>query len=338
MKHLIALVVFISMNVLAAFIASAAPRAARAALPAGCSDVRAPFVGTICVPATPGRHPAVLLLGGSEGGNSTMPQIAPFFAAHGYVAVTVAYFGLPGLPKHLVDVPVETIGRALRAVAARNDVNPAEIGIFGGSKGGELALLAASTYPGIKAVVADVPSPVAFMGLGANNIPTGCSWSYRGKALPCVPVSPAASAAIGIQFQRGEPLDLRQLYDLSLAADPAQVRKSFFHLGRIDGPVLCLAGADDRMWNSPRQCAMAMRYLKAHHHHYADRSIVYPHAGHLFLFAMNGPQSAVVSARLGGLVMNFGGTKVGDAAAAQRAWTSIWRFLARALPATGSAR
>ena len=198
MKHIVTLVLVISISVLAACVAAAAEPPAAAALPAGCTNVSAPFIGTICAPSTPGRHPAMLLLGGSEGGNSTMPKIAPLFAAHGYVAVTVAYFGLPGLPKYLVNVPVEIVGRALRAVAARRDVNPAEIGIFGGSKGGEFALLAASTYPQIKAVVADVPSPVAFMGLGANDIPSGCSWSYRGKTLPCVPVSPDASAAIGV--------------------------------------------------------------------------------------------------------------------------------------------
>ncbi len=255
------------------------------------------------------------------------------FAARGYVAVTVAYFGLPGLPQYLVSVPVETIGRALRAVAARRDVNPAEIGIFGGSKGGELALLAASTYPQIKTVVADVPSPVAFMGLGASDMPSGCSWSYRGKALPCVPVSPSASAAIGAEFARGGPIKLRVLYDLSLDADPAQVRASFFPLQRIDGPVLCLAGADDEMWNSPRQCAMAMRYLKAHHHAYPDRAIVYPNAGHTFLWAMRGPKSAITSYPIGGsTVMDFGGTVVGDMAAAKHAWPTIWAFLAHALP------
>ena len=338
MKHIVTLVIIATISMLAWSIASAASPATALPNTTSCQNIEHPFIGTICAPSSPGRHPAMLMLGGSEGGNSTMPQIAPLFAAHGYVAVTVAYFGLPGLPQYLVDVPVETIGRALRAVASRNDVNPTEIGIFGGSKGGELALLAASTYPAIKAVVADVPSPVAFVGLGANDSPSGCSWSYRGKALPCVPVSQAAEAAIGTEFQHGGPLVLRRLYDLSLDADPAQVRKSFFHLERIDGPVLCLAGADDRMWNSPRQCAMAMTYLKAHHHQYADRSIVYPDAGHLFLFAMNGPQSAVVSAPIGGMVMDFGGTKAGDVAAAQRAWKTIWRFLAHALAATGSAQ
>lgn len=333
MKQLVTIVLTLSIGVLAACAASAAPLHAVKTLPNGCTDVSRPFIGTICEPSTPGRHPAMLLFGGSEGGNSTMPQVAPLFAARGYVAVTVAYFGLPGLPEHLVNVPVETIGRALRAVARLRDVNPAEIGVLGGSKGGELALLAASTYPQIKAVVADVPSPVAFMGLGANDIPSGCSWSYRGKALPCVPVSQSASAAIGSQFASGGPVRLRVLYDLSLDADPAQVRASFFPLQRIHGPVLCLAGADDEMWNSPRQCAMAMSYLKAHHHPYADRRVVYPNAGHMFLWAMHGPKSAITSYPMGGgTVMDFGGTAVGDAVASTRAWHSIWAFLEHALP------
>ena len=333
MKHFIALVLVISISVLAACVASAAEPPTAAALPAGCTNVSAPFIGTICAPPTPGRHPAILLLGGSEGGNSTMPKIAPLFAARGYVAVTVAYFGLPGLPKYLVNVPVEIVGRALRAVAARRDVNPAEIGIFGGSKGGELALLAASIYPQIKAVVADVPSPVAFMGLGANDTPSGCSWSYRGKALPCVPVSKNASAAIVAQFEHGGPIKLRALYDLSLDADPAQVRAAFFPLQRIRGPVLCLAGSDDEMWNSPRQCAMAMSYLKAHHHPYADRRIVYVRAGHTFLWAMHGAKSAITSYPMGGGArMDFGGTALGDAIASREAWSTIWAFLARALP------
>ena len=331
MKHIAILILVISLNVLAACCASAAPKPSPTPLPAGCTNVSAPFIGTICVPSTPGRHPAMLLLGGSEGGNS-MAGMAGRFAAQGYVAASVAYFGLPGLPKYLVNVPVETIGRALRAVAARKDVNPAEIGILGGSKGGELALLAASTYPQIKAVVADVPSPVAFMGLGVNDTPSGCSWSYRGKALPCVPVSQNAGSAIGMQFERGGPIKLRVLYDLSLDADPAQVRASFFPLQRIDGPVLCLAGADDEMWNSPRQCAMAMRYLKAHHHPCADRSIVYPNAGHTFLWAMHGPKSAITSYSIGGgTVMDLGGTAAGDASASKRAWPTIWAFLAHAL-------
>lgn len=334
MKYLFIVIVVVSITAIAALIASAAPLLPvthAAPVSEGCVPVSTPFIGSICTPKSQGRHPAILLLGGSEGGDS-MSGLAALFAARGYVAASVAYFGLPGLPQTLVDVPVETVGRALHAVAARKDVDPARIAILGGSKGGELALLAASTYPQIKAVIADVPSPVAFMGLGVNDMPTGCSWSFRGKALPCVPVSEAADAAIGPQFATGAPVRLRTLYDLSLDAAPTQVRMAFFHLERISGPVLCLAGADDQLWDSPRQCTMAMNYLKAHHHRFADRAIVYPNAGHLFLFAMHGPKSAMLASPASdGPVIAFGGTQAGDAAASTRAWKTIWQFLSHSL-------
>ncbi len=111
------------------------------------------------------------------------------------------------------------------------------------------------------------------------------------------------------------------------------VHESFPRRESLDGRVGCVAGADDEMWNSPRQCAMAMRYLKAHHHAYPDRAIVYPNAGHTFLWAMRGPKSAITSYPIGGsTVMDFGGTTAGDMAAAKHAWPTIWAFLAHALP------
>ena len=83
-------------------------------LPANCTSVQQSFIGTICTPPSHERHPAIILLGGSEGGD-LMARFAPLFAAHGYLAVSVAYFKEPGLPQTLVDVPVETIGRARRS-------------------------------------------------------------------------------------------------------------------------------------------------------------------------------------------------------------------------------
>jgi dienelactone hydrolase len=292
-----------------------------------------PFVGTICTPGDGTKSPAVILLGGSEGGDS-QSRAAALFARHGYVAASVAYFGAPGVQAALVDVPVETIGHVIDALSSRGDVDAARIGIMGASKGGEFALLAASTYPQIKAVVADVPSPFAFMGLGQYNIPTGCSWSRGGNPLPCIPPDAKASAAVGEAFSKGKPVVLRDLYDASRAADPAAAAAAAFPLENIAGPVLCLAGADDEMWNSPAYCDDAMSYLRQHQHPFAadDRAVSYPDAGHTFLWAVSGPQSAVTSVSLpGGATMEFGGTARGDAAAAQAAWPAIWEFFGKAL-------
>ena len=151
----------------------------------GCAAATA-FTGTICTPKAAGKHPAILLLGGSEGGDM-MRLAAPQFADAGYVAASVAYFGAPGLPSQLAEIPVETVGKALDDIAKRPDVDPTRIALFGVSKGGELALLAASTYPQFKAVVADVPSPFAWAGIPQGPGPVGSSWTLGGKPVPFVP-------------------------------------------------------------------------------------------------------------------------------------------------------
>ncbi len=311
--------------VLAAALASAPPPP-----PPGCRRVSTPFVGTICSPHDGKRHPAVLVLGGSEGGNAWEPLL-PLFVAHGYVAASVAYFGAPGTPATLVNIPVETVGRALRAIEQRGDVDAKHIAVFGTSRGGEFAYLAAATYPQITAAIGIVPSPIRYMGLGANNVPTGCAWTYRGKPLACVGPDPAAGQQIGMEVMHHQPVVLTPFYDASRAANPAQTRASFIHLERIHGPVLCLGAQADAMWDSSAHCSLAMAYLHAHHHPYADRAVSYPNAGHLFITAMHGPKSALTQIAQGPVILAFGGTRRGDADAATAAWKRIWSFLARAL-------
>src|SRR5581483_4943151 len=52
-----------------------------------------------------GRKPAVLVLGGSEGG---LPGFTSrMLAAHGYPSLALAYFKEPGLPQTLDRIPLE---------------------------------------------------------------------------------------------------------------------------------------------------------------------------------------------------------------------------------------
>lgn len=75
-------------------------------------------------PGTP-RHPGVLPFGGAEGGMSQV-YAAALLAAHGYPALTVAYFDWPGLPGHLVRIPLEYFETAGRIVAAQSGTDPAQ--------------------------------------------------------------------------------------------------------------------------------------------------------------------------------------------------------------------
>jgi dienelactone hydrolase len=177
--------------------------------------------GTLYEPAGGARHPAVLLFGGSEGGES-MDLPARMLAAHGYPALSIAYFGVAGLPRQLSGVPVEYGGKALRYLAARPDVDPHRIAVLGASRGGEYAELLGVHYPDlVHGVVALTPANVAVVGLGPDH---GPAWTWHGKPVPFTR-----------QFNDPHPTD-----------DPAAV----IPVERIAGPVLATCAGQDYVWNS----------------------------------------------------------------------------------------
>src|SRR5215471_18705522 len=70
------------------------------------------LVGTLFVPTGKGPFPTLLVLGGSEGGNSA-EDVGALLASHGYVCLALAYFGFDSLPKTLEEVPLEYFQKAL---------------------------------------------------------------------------------------------------------------------------------------------------------------------------------------------------------------------------------
>lgn len=91
------------------------------------------------------RHPGVLVFGGAEGGMSET-FTAALLAAHGYPALTVAYFGWPGLPAALQSIPLEYFVTAGRILASQPGVDPAHLLVMGYSRGSEAALLLADDF------------------------------------------------------------------------------------------------------------------------------------------------------------------------------------------------
>lgn len=305
--------------------------------PAACAPVSEPFIGTLCAPDAKRRSPAIVLLGGWPGGD-LLRDTARDFAEHGYVAATVVYFGAGAAQQPLIDIPVEIAGQAIAALRARDDVDPARLAVFGTSKGGEYALLVAATYPEVKAVVANVPSPVAWFGLGDGGRPTGCSWSRAGQPVPCVPQDWQAGARVGAMLQSDEPVALKDAYKQSLSRADADVReRAFFAVERIAGPVLCLSADDDKVWDSRAHCKLAMDRLRARRHPFDDRVQSFRGAGHLFLAARDGAGSAINRLPLRGATLDLGGTPEADATAAAEAWPQIYAFLASALRSVNAA-
>ena len=84
--------------------------------------------------------------------------IAYDYPGHGYTTFALAYFGVEGLPRELVKIPLEYFKKGFDWLRTQDTVDGRRLGVVGGSKGGELALLLGATFPEIKVVVARAPS------------------------------------------------------------------------------------------------------------------------------------------------------------------------------------
>jgi acetyl esterase/lipase len=143
------------------------------------------LVGVLYTPRGRTRRPAAVVFGGSEGGNG-MLDAAAMLAAHGYPALALAYVGAPGLPSQLVDIPLEYFARAVRVLRRSPHVDPARVAVMGDSRGGELALLRAATFPTlIHGAIGLVPSASVYPAPAAELR----AWTLHGRPLPLAAIA-----------------------------------------------------------------------------------------------------------------------------------------------------
>ena len=219
-------------------------------------------------PAAPGRHPAILILGGSEGGSEGVRRLAAPFAAQGYAVLALTYFGAGGVPENLDQIPLEYFAGGLRWLAARPDVDAARIGVYGVSKGGEAALLIASRNPQVRATVAGVPSNVAWQGIIRPAWDNRSSWSEGGRPLPY----------LRYDFSRGFT-SILALYTGALAT-ASQHPEAEIPVERINGPVLLISGRDDKLWPSSAMSDAVVTRLRAHNFRFPVQHLAFENAGH----------------------------------------------------------
>ncbi|WP_165555524.1 acyl-CoA thioesterase/bile acid-CoA:amino acid N-acyltransferase family protein [Kribbella pittospori] len=144
------------------------------------------------------KHPAVLLFGGSEGGNA-VESIAELLASHGYPALSVAYFHAPGLPQELRDIPVEYFATAARWLARQPGVDPAHVIALSASRGTEAALLLSDHFPDlVHGAVLYAPTDVV---VGSFPAVGGAAWTLVGEQLPpdsSIPVDQVSGPVLAI--------------------------------------------------------------------------------------------------------------------------------------------
>jgi carboxymethylenebutenolidase len=117
-------------------------------------------------PATGGRHPGLVVIPDVRGLSEHYRDVARRFAGQGYVALAVDLYSREGTPafadmeavfrwmRALPDTRVlSDLAAAVRYLAARPEVTPDAVGITGFCMGGQYALMAACTVPGLTACV-----------------------------------------------------------------------------------------------------------------------------------------------------------------------------------------
>lgn len=264
----------------------------------------------------PGRQPAILLLGGSEGGLGRDVRLqAMLLQRAGFNVLHLAYFNVPGKPSKLERVPLETFSTALDWLKARPNVDPNAIALVGYSKGAEAALLTATRYPGIRAVVAGMPSSVTWDALSMRSYIFGgvSSWTEDRRDVPSLAYGP------GDDTDRLLPRFTNAL--ATLDAHPEVV----IPVERFAGRLLLVCGARDTLWPScPMAAQVAQRARRGGRP--ATELLTYPEAGH---GVMGGPLPA--DHRLMHVWRTTGGAPGADAAARIDSWPRIVAFLNAAL-------
>ena len=261
-----------------------------------------------------GRAPAVLLLGGSEGGlGAGAKRQARALAARGYAVLHLSYFGGPGQPAALKLIPLESFYRGLDWLKAQPAVDGARIGVVGTSKGAEAALLIASRRPDVRAAVLGSPSSVAWAGIDGMSGVNESSWTENGRPVPFTPYG-----------WTGKWEGILALYAAGLAGPDG--RRGGVPLERVAAVVVMVCGEKDALWPSCPMARDAAARLKA-----AGRQVTllaYPDAGHA---AFGPPAEPGTPPPTPEVMAMMGGTAEGTTAARVDAWPRVLDALDAAL-------
>jgi uncharacterized protein len=274
-------------------------------------------VGELFLPAGAHRRlPAVIVLGGSEGGlGAGAAIIARLIADRGYAALQLAYFDAPGLPPKLERIPLEYFFHALDWLGSQPEVDAGRIGVVGGSIGGEAALVVAAHDRRIRAVVAALPSSVVWPGIDPADPDPPSTFTLAGAPLADLPYGGGAYHGIYALYARGLK---------AIAAHP----DAMIPVERIDGPIMLVCGLDDALWPSCPMSDQVAGRLRARGFPHAVELLEYADAGHA---AFGPPLDPERFAREAPQLARLGGTPEGNNAARKDGWPRVLAFLDKAL-------
>ncbi|HET8695909.1 MAG TPA: acyl-CoA thioester hydrolase/BAAT C-terminal domain-containing protein [Gammaproteobacteria bacterium] len=276
--------------------------------------------GTLFAPDHGGPHPAVLALGGSDGG--TPRYFADLLVPEGFACLSLAYWATPATQPWFTDIPLERVERGLRWLIERPEAKTRQgrVALIGASRGAELALLAAAAFPDLVGpVVAYTPSSVVWQGIDLSLPPgeTRSSWTHRGKPLPYV----AIPAGVG-PSQSDKGISWLPMMQAGLSSGAEVLDAAAIEVEKCTGPVLLISGGDDRVWPTAAMCETLTDRMARYGKSDRITHLHYPDAGHMLF-----PYSRPADTQVPDMPTDFGGSRAADEAAHADARPRVLRCL-----------
>lgn len=264
--------------------------------------LRDPWEGVHAQPAGGGAV-GVLVLGGSSGRIET--ERCRVLAREGMAALSIRWFGGPGQPEGICEIPLETFVQALDLLQSEGATR---LGLVGISKGAEASLLTAVRDPRVAAVVALAPTSVVWanIGPGADGVtfPYRSSWTWQGEPLPFVPYDDR-----WVRAEKDGRTAYRTHYEQSLRTYAEAAKQAAILIERSDAEVVLVAGGDDQMWP-------AVAFAEDLAARRPVNRVTAPEAGHRI--RLPGESPAGDPGRF-----DYGGSAAADARLGAQAWPAI---------------
>lgn len=282
------------------------------------------LVGQFFYQSNMNPRPAILVLGGSEGGIGTCSQFAALFASHGYPALALAYFHCDYLPDQIRQIPLEYLQEAIRWMKRQPNVNHEQIAVFGRSKGAELALVIGSIEPAVRAVIASSPSSAVCIGTDRESAESDVfspqsSWSSQGKGLPYAVWTEEECRSAKELLHQEKRIDHihAEAWKRSRSSEETAIR-----VEHINGPVFLISSGDDHWWPAMEHCTYMAERLHQKGFSHNVTHLNYPEAGHGIRF----PYIPTTRLKLNG------GTAEANAHASAHSWRAVLQFLQESFP------
>ncbi|TMO57255.1 acyl-CoA thioester hydrolase/BAAT C-terminal domain-containing protein [Pseudoalteromonas phenolica] len=218
------------------------------------------------------KHPLVILLGGSDGGNTLAnPHWQPIFDRLNEAGVSVAslgYFGTDNTPSSAAELSLEEIEKRISLLAKSDKINNNCVAVFGFSKGAELALLLGSHFDSINHVVAVMPSHVTWNAV--KTVTDKSSWTLKNQPLAYI-----NAPLLSWQMQKGNVTgEFTPAFEQALAkATEFEIEQARIPIDKNKGPVLLVSAKQDEIWPSYDMANEVMKYLEEQEYEYAYEHI-----------------------------------------------------------------